>query len=65
MFELLDRVELTYSGTARNGIAFIWNKKKFWIKSITVRRQFNFGAITELRLEEENYDEGYFYSDYS
>ena len=63
--ELYDRIELTYNGTARNGVDFAWNQKKFWIKSIQVRRQFNFGAVTELQLEEESYEEGYFYSDYT
>lgn len=65
MMELYDRIELTYSGTATNGVGFVWDQKKFWIDRIEVRRLYTFGAITELRLQEENFTEGYFYTDYT
>lgn len=65
LMELYDRVEVTYNGTARNGVSVQWNEKKFWIQKISVRRVHNFGAVTDLTLDEENYTEGYFYSDYT
>jgi hypothetical protein len=65
MMELYDRAELTYSGTTQNGVAFQWDQKKFWINRISVRRVHNFGAVTELVLDEEDFREGYLYSDYT
>lgn len=53
LFDLMDRISLTYSST-EDGIN--WNKKKFWIEGITVRILENFTATTELRLEAENSD---------
>jgi len=52
--ELYDRVQVTYIGTSRNGVTLNWNNKKFWINGIRMSRIGNFGAITELDLEEEN-----------
>lgn len=52
--ELYDRISVTYSGTAYNGVDITWVNKKFWINTIRVNRVGNFGAITELTLEEEN-----------
>lgn len=52
--ELYDRISVTYSGTTRNGVTVSWAAKKFWINSIRVSRVGNFGAVTELELEEEN-----------
>jgi hypothetical protein len=65
LMELYDRIELTYTGTSRNGVSVQWTEKKFWISRISVRRVHNFGAVTELTLEEEDFEEGYFYSDYT
>lgn len=52
--ELYDRVQITYAGTARNGVTLNWSNKKFWINAIRISRVGNFGATTELDLEEEN-----------
>lgn len=52
--ELYDRVQVTYSGTSRNGVTLAWVNKKFWINSIRMNRVGNYGATTELELEEEN-----------
>lgn len=52
--ELYDRISITYSGTATNGVSLSWSDKKFWISTIRVNRMGNFGAVTELELEEEN-----------
>jgi hypothetical protein len=63
--ELYDRVEVTYTGTSINGVGFVWSQKKFWISRINIQRVHDFGAITELTLDEENYAQGYFYTDYT
>lgn len=52
--ELYDRVAVTYAGTTRNGVTLDWTDKKFWIASISIRRSGNYGATTELLLDEEN-----------
>lgn len=52
--ELFDRVSFTYSGTARNGVDFTFTAEPFYISKIRVNRVGNFGAITELELEQEN-----------
>lgn len=59
--ELYERVSVTYTGTTRNGITVAWSSKKWWIDTITVRRIHNFGAVTELKLQEEIEPAGYFY----
>lgn len=51
--ELYDRVQITYSGTAQNGLDISWNEKKWWVKSIRINKRGSFTAITELELEEE------------
>ena len=63
--DLYDRVEMTYAGTARNGVTVNWSQKKFWIEQITVQRTHRFGAVTELTLEEENWTSPYMYTDYT
>lgn len=52
--ELYDRVSLSYTGTSINGVTVDWTDKKFWVSSIRLVRQGNFGAVTELELDEEN-----------
>jgi len=52
--ELFDRVSFTYSGTARNGVSLSFTNEPFFINKIRVNRVGNFGAITELELEQEN-----------
>lgn len=52
--ELYDRVQMTYSGTSRNGVTVSWVNKKFWINTIRITKVGNFAATTELELEEEN-----------
>lgn len=52
--ELFDRVSFTYTGTARNGVSLAFTAEPFFIKRIRVNRVGNFGAITELDLEQEN-----------
>lgn len=52
--ELYDRVAITYSGTARNGVTLSWSAKKFWIEEIALSRVGNLGTVTQLRLAEEN-----------
>jgi hypothetical protein len=51
--ELYDRVQVTYTGTDKNGVVIDWNEKKFWVKTINVTRVGNFGAVSEFMLEEE------------
>jgi len=36
LFDLLDRVQITYSGTAANGVHYEWEEKKFWVHEIDV-----------------------------
>lgn len=52
--ELYDRVSFTYTGTARNGVSLSFSAEPFFISKIRVNRVGNFGAITELDLEQEN-----------
>lgn len=52
--ELFDRVSFTYSGTTRNGVSLTFVAEPFFINKIRVNRAGNFGAITELDLEQEN-----------
>lgn len=52
--ELFDRVSFTYTGTARNGVSLSFSAEPFFINKIRVNRIGNFGAITELELEQEN-----------
>jgi hypothetical protein len=52
--ELFDRVSFTYSGTSRNGVDLSFSAEPFFVNKIRVNRVGNFGAITELELEQEN-----------
>lgn len=56
MFELYDRVLVNYSGTARNGVDLSFVFEPFFIESIDVQRVGNFGAISTLRLEQQQTD---------
>lgn len=51
--ELYDRIGIIYAGTARNGVDINWSDKKFYINTITVDKNGNFGAVTGLSLTEE------------
>lgn len=52
--ELFDRVSFTYTGTARNGVSLSFSAEPFFVNKIRVNRIGNFGAITDLELEQEN-----------
>ena len=54
MFEILDRVQITYSGTSANGVHIDWTNEKFWIHEINVIPGEGFGGTTEFILEAEN-----------
>lgn len=54
LFELLDRVEITYAGTTYNGLDISWSQKKFWIHEIEVVPHPGFGAVTTFTLEAES-----------
>jgi hypothetical protein len=53
LFEIMDRVQVTYSGTAYNGLDINWTEKKFWIHEIEVVPHSVFGALTTFTLEAE------------
>jgi len=53
-FEILDRVQVTYTGTTANGVHIDWTEKKFWIHDIIVTPNLNGGGTTEFILEAEN-----------
>jgi len=52
--ELFDRVSITYTGTARNGVSLTFVAEPFYIDKIRVSRSDTFGAVTELGLQQEN-----------
>jgi hypothetical protein len=54
LFEILDRVSVTYTGTSANGVHVDWSEKKFWIHEITVLPGEGFGGRTEFVLEAES-----------
>jgi len=54
LFELYDRVQVTYAGTAANGVDIDWTEKKFWIHEIDVTPGQAFGGVTRFRLEAES-----------
>lgn len=56
MLELYDRVLVNYSGTSRNGVSLSFIYEPFFIEGIEVARNGNFGAITTLRLEQQQTD---------
>lgn len=54
LFELLDRVQITYTGTSANGVHIDWTEKKFWIHDITVSPAPPFTGTSRFVLEAEN-----------
>jgi hypothetical protein len=50
LFDLLDRVTITYTGTSVNGVHFSWASKAFYVHDIVVEPQGN----SQLTLEAEN-----------
>ncbi len=54
LFEILDRVQITYTGTAANGVDVDWTEEKFWIHEITVTPDAGHGGRSEFLLEAEN-----------
>ena len=52
-FELMDRVEVTYTGTAANGVHIDWTHKKFWIHKIHMTPGPGLTGLTTFTLEEE------------
>ena len=54
LFDILDRVQITYTGTDINGVHFDWAAEKFWIHDITVTPDANFSGQTVFTLEAEN-----------
>lgn len=54
LFDLLDRVQITYTGTDANGVHIDWTEKKFWIHRIEVRPSPGFTGTTTFTLEAEN-----------
>lgn len=54
LFEILDRVEITYIGTSANGVHVNWNQEKFWIHEINVVPDEGFGGRSTFLLEAEN-----------
>lgn len=54
LFEILDRVQITYTGTTANGVDIDWTEKKFWIHEIDVRPGIGFSGQSTFTLEAEN-----------
>jgi len=54
LFELMDRIQITYTGTTSNGVHFDWSDKKFWIHDITVVPDPQFGGRSTFTLEAES-----------
>lgn len=55
LFELMDRIEITYSGTDQNGVHIDWVSKRFWIHEIdVVPDSKHFTGQTTFTLEAEN-----------
>lgn len=54
LFDLLDRVSITYAGTTANGVHINWSEKKFWITRINIVPGDGFTGVTEFTLEAEN-----------
>lgn len=52
-FELLDRVEVSYTGTSANGVHIDWSQKKFWIHRMQMAPGPAFTGQTMFTLEEE------------
>lgn len=58
LFEILDRVQITYEGSDENGVHFNWVKKRFWIHEIDVRFGEGLTGTTVFTLEAENIPSG-------
>lgn len=54
LFEIGDRVSITYTGTSANGVHIDWTEKKFWIHDIDIRPNESFSGVTRFMLEAEN-----------
>lgn len=54
LFEIGDRVEVTYTGTSANGVHVDWSQKKFWIHDISVMPSAGLSGRTRFLLEAEN-----------
>jgi hypothetical protein len=54
LFDLMDRVEITYAGTSANGVHINWSNKKFWIHKIDVTPLPGFTGRSVFTLEAEN-----------
>ncbi len=54
LFEIADRVQVTYTGTSANGVHIDWTDKKFWIHDIKVYPDDAFGGKSVFKLEAEN-----------
>jgi hypothetical protein len=54
LFDIWDRVSITYTGTTANGIDIDWTEKKFWISEIVVTPSAGFTGTTAFVLEAEN-----------
>lgn len=52
-FELLDRVEVSYTGTSANGVHIDWTSKEFWITRIQMSPGPGLTGRTVFTLEEE------------
>lgn len=53
LFEVADRVNVTYTGTTANGVHVDWTNKKFWIHDITVDPGYGVTGKTTFLLEAE------------
>lgn len=51
LFEILDPVLVTYTGTTENGVHLSLTDETFWIHQISVKPDAQFGGITEFVLE--------------
>jgi hypothetical protein len=54
LFEINDRVNVTYTGTTANGVHIDWTEEKFWISDINVVPDEQFSGTSTFILEAEN-----------
>ncbi len=54
LFELHDRIAITYTGTTANGVDIDWTEEKFWITDINVSPNTFLSGKTVFTLESEN-----------
>lgn len=52
-FELLDRVQITYTGTSANGVDIDWYQKDFWLHRLQMGPGPGLTGMTRFTLEEE------------